>query len=158
MPWWSSSLHNAFVNPYCAWSYSWLWPKTIWYIENTHCPYLCSWAMHSIYASKIINDTDPSSIEKVYTHSFQGFTNYVKMIKIDSYAIDCLIANYNICHHAWHTQKSNVNVLCSGFIMYEACLCCHVFKFTTCWGYGVIANYHFWDSMFHVIFCILNVY
>ena len=49
---------------------------------------------------KIINDADPSIIEKVYTHSFQGFTNYVKMIKIDSYATHCLIANCYICQHA----------------------------------------------------------
>ena len=56
---------------------------------------------------KIINDADPSIIEKVYTHSFQGFTNYVKMIKIDSYATHCLIANCYICQHAWHTHKSN---------------------------------------------------
>ena len=56
---------------------------------------------------KIINDADPSIIEKVYTHSFQGFTNYVKMIKIDSYTTHCLTANCYICQHAWHTHKSN---------------------------------------------------
>ena len=56
---------------------------------------------------KTINDADPSIIEKVYTHSFQGFTNYVKMIKFDSYATNCLITNCYICQHAWHTKKSN---------------------------------------------------
>ena len=56
---------------------------------------------------KTINDADPSIIEKGYTHSFQGFTNYVKMIKIDSYATHCMIANCFICLHAWHTHKSN---------------------------------------------------
>ena len=49
---------------------------------------------------KIINDAYPSIIEKVYTHYFQAFANYVKMTKIDSYATHCLIANCYICQHA----------------------------------------------------------
>ena len=56
---------------------------------------------------KIINDTDPSVTDKVYTHSFQGFTNYVKVTKINSYATRCLIANCYICQHSWRTNKSN---------------------------------------------------
>ena len=56
-----------------------------------------------IYASKNINDTDPSVIDKVYTHSSQGITNYVKIIKINSHATHCLTANYYICQHAWHS-------------------------------------------------------
>ena len=56
---------------------------------------------------KIINDTDPSVTDKVYTHSFQGFTNYVKVAKINSYATRCLIANCYICQHPWRTNESN---------------------------------------------------
>ena len=58
---------------------------------------------------KIINDTDPSVADKVYTHSFQGFTNYVKVTKINSYATRCLIANCYICQHSRRTNKSNAS-------------------------------------------------
>ena len=56
---------------------------------------------------KIINDTDPSVTNKVYMHSIQGFTNYVKVAKINSYATRCLIAKCHICQHSWRTNKSN---------------------------------------------------
>ena len=56
---------------------------------------------------KIINDIDPSVTDKVYSHSFQGFTNYVKVAKINSYATRCLIAKCYICQHSWRTNKSN---------------------------------------------------
>ena len=49
---------------------------------------------------KIINDTDPSVTDKVYTHSFQGFINYMKVAKINSYATRCLIARCYICQHS----------------------------------------------------------
>ena len=58
---------------------------------------------------KIINDTDPSVADKVDTHSFQGFTNYVKVTKINSYATRCLIANCYICQHSWRINKSNAS-------------------------------------------------
>ena len=49
---------------------------------------------------KIINDADPSVTEKVDTHSFQGFTKYLKVTKIHSYATHCLIANCYICQNS----------------------------------------------------------
>ena len=44
-------------------------------------------------------DTHPNIREKFYTHSFQGFTKYLKATKIDSYATHCLIAHFHICQH-----------------------------------------------------------
>ena len=49
---------------------------------------------------KIINDADPSVTEKVDTHSFQGFTKYLKVTKIHSYATHCLIAYCYICQNS----------------------------------------------------------
>ena len=49
---------------------------------------------------KIINDTDPSATEKVNTHSFQGFTKYLKLTKRHSYASHCLITNCYICQNS----------------------------------------------------------
>ena len=49
---------------------------------------------------KIINDADPSVTEKADTHSFQGFTKYLKVTKIHSYATHCLIANCYICQNS----------------------------------------------------------
>ena len=56
---------------------------------------------------KIINDTNPSVTDKVNTHSFKGFTNYVKATKIKSYATRCLIANCYICQHSCRSNESN---------------------------------------------------
>ena len=49
---------------------------------------------------KIINDADPSVTEKVDTHSFQGFTKYLKVTKIHFDATHCLITNCYICQNS----------------------------------------------------------
>ena len=47
-----------------------------------------------------------------------------------------------------------IECLCSGFIIYKAFLCCHVFKFTARWGYGLIANHYIWDCMFFMLYFV----
>ena len=95
LPWWSSSLHNEFVYSYCSRFYSWLWPKTIWYIENTHCPYLCCWAMRSIYASKNYKRCRP----EYHRESLYAFLSRIHKLRRND-------KNRLLCY-AWHTHKSN---------------------------------------------------
>ena len=64
---------------------------------------------------KIINDADRSITEKVYTHSFQRCTNYVTMIKIDSYATHCLIANCYMFSSLLHGEVTDLLLI----ILYE---------------------------------------
>ena len=72
---------------------------------------------------KIIKDADPSIIEKVYMHYFQGFTNYVRMICYS-------LSDSELLHMPTRMTHSYIECLCSGFIIYKAFLCCHFFKFT----------------------------
>ena len=46
----------------------------------------------------IINETDELILEKIFTHSYQGFTWYVKQKMIDSYTVECFVENCYICH------------------------------------------------------------
>ena len=47
--------------------------------------------------SYVLNSTPQSALDKVNTHSPDGFTNYVKKIMLDSYSIQCIIPNCYVC-------------------------------------------------------------
>ena len=36
--------------------------------------------------------------DKIYTHSYKGYTLYIKQYYINSYSADCSIENCYICH------------------------------------------------------------
>ena len=42
---------------------------------------------------RLINDTPHFIIDKIYTHSLQGFTSYIKQYFINSYNINCNLLN-----------------------------------------------------------------
>ena len=48
---------------------------------------------------RLINDTPHFIIDKIYTHSLQGFTSYIKQYFINSYNINCNILNCYICQN-----------------------------------------------------------
>ena len=56
-------------------------------------------AKRSIYFRfpKVFNDMDDSIKEKMYTHSIDGFKNYVKKIFLNSYDINCITENCPSC-------------------------------------------------------------
>ena len=97
---------------------------------------------------KIINDTDLSVTEEVYTHSFQWFTNSVKVTKINSYATRCLIANCYICRHSWCTN----NCLCSELMQFLVSI--YVSKAMS----RNVASLYFWDCMLHAVYGIFKAY
>ena len=47
---------------------------------------------------KLVNDTTPVILDKIFIHSLQGFCFYIKTNFIDSYSYDCNIENCYICH------------------------------------------------------------
>lgn len=46
---------------------------------------------------RIINDTDKQILDKMYTHSQQGFNWYIKQYIINTYQTECLIENCYVC-------------------------------------------------------------
>ena len=48
--------------------------------------------------TKLVNDTTPVILDKIFTQSLQGFSFYIKTNFIDSYSYDCNIENCYICH------------------------------------------------------------
>ena len=49
---------------------------------------------------KVINETESIIIEKIQTHSLQGFISYIKLRYIQKYQMDCLIPNCYVCEKA----------------------------------------------------------
>ena len=48
----------------------------------------------------LILSTTPSMIlEKINTHSYQGFSNYAKKVMIENYSNDCVIPNCYVCEN-----------------------------------------------------------
>ena len=45
----------------------------------------------------IINRTDQNILSKIYTHSYQGFYNYVKYSLIQKYKLECEKQNCYVC-------------------------------------------------------------
>ena len=50
---------------------------------------------------KIINDTPSHILDKITTHSLNGFSWYVKQQMLDSYSETCNIVNCYICSRRW---------------------------------------------------------
>ena len=48
--------------------------------------------------STFINNTTHLILDKIYTHSYNGYTLYIKQYYINSYSADCSIENCYICH------------------------------------------------------------
>ena len=51
------------------------------------------------HVSVVINSMPKNVIEKVYTHSYQGFASYAKKTIISNYSLDCIIEDCYICLH-----------------------------------------------------------
>ena len=49
------------------------------------------------YLSIVVNSTPSQILDKIYTHSFKGFTDYAKCMTIRSYFYDCNVVNYYVC-------------------------------------------------------------
>jgi hypothetical protein len=47
----------------------------------------------------VYNDLPPEIKQKIYTHSYQGFSNYVKNFYINKYDSNCNEANCYVCQH-----------------------------------------------------------
>ena len=46
---------------------------------------------------KIINETCPNILNKIYTHSYVGYITYIKYTFVDSYQIECNLLNCYVC-------------------------------------------------------------
>ena len=44
-----------------------------------------------------VNNTDQAILDKVHTHSYQGFTKYFKSFYINNYSTECKIPNCYVC-------------------------------------------------------------
>ena len=51
------------------------------------------------YIPEIISSMPPNILEKIHTHSYQGFSNYVKQFLIGKYSTECNIPNCYICEN-----------------------------------------------------------
>ena len=49
------------------------------------------------YIPSIINSMPPNILDKIETHSFNGFVNYTKHVILDSYSLECSIENCYVC-------------------------------------------------------------
>ena len=47
--------------------------------------------------TNIVNDTPHIILEKIDTHSLNGFTNYVKLFVLQTYLDTCTVPNCYIC-------------------------------------------------------------
>ena len=47
----------------------------------------------------LVRDTQSLIIEKVHTHSFKGFSNYVKQNFLNTYETECFVQNCYVCNH-----------------------------------------------------------
>ena len=45
----------------------------------------------------VVSSTPPNILDKVLTHSYNGFANYTKDRYIEAYSLDCYIENCYIC-------------------------------------------------------------
>ena len=61
-------------------------------VELVH---VLSW---SVSLPKVINETDSIILDKIFTHSFHGYTFYIKQNMIDNYNAACTIDNCYICN------------------------------------------------------------
>ena len=46
----------------------------------------------------IVNDTASSIIDKIYTHSYQGYSVYIKKYIINTYQTECTLNNCYVCN------------------------------------------------------------
>ena len=53
------------------------------------------------YIPHVLNSTPQSALDKVSTHSPNGFSNYMKNIMIRNYSIHCNIANCYVCRFSF---------------------------------------------------------
>ena len=44
-----------------------------------------------------LNNTPLRILQKIYTHSYKGFTKYVKHFIIENYQMECLVQNCYVC-------------------------------------------------------------
>ena len=47
---------------------------------------------------ELINETDSIILDKIFTHSFHGYTFYIKQYVINNYNAACTIDNCYICN------------------------------------------------------------
>ena len=46
----------------------------------------------------VVNSTEKIILDKIHTHSAQGFKNYIKKYYLDKYSYACMLPNCYICH------------------------------------------------------------
>ncbi len=63
------------------------------------CGYLCMIMPENVYVIifRTVNNTPINIIEKIYTHSIQGFSKYIKLNLLQSYKENCTIYDCYIC-------------------------------------------------------------
>ena len=50
------------------------------------------------HIATVVNSTDTCIIDKIYTHSFQGYSKYIKKHILSNYSVDCNIDNCYSCN------------------------------------------------------------
>ena len=50
------------------------------------------------YLAEVLNSTSISILDKINTHSYNGFANYAKLKYIENYSNTCLLQNCYICN------------------------------------------------------------
>ena len=51
----------------------------------------------SCYLPNFINNSSPQVLDKINTHSYEGFSFFIKRTKLNSYRIECTVPNSYIC-------------------------------------------------------------
>ncbi len=67
------------------------------HIARTNHKYADKCIRHSI--PKTVNSTNNNIIDKINTHSLQGFSKYIKTIYLQSYSDTCTLYNCYVCNN-----------------------------------------------------------
>ena len=61
-----------------------------------------------IFLPKVINSTPTNLLQKIGTHSLQGFSSNIKRHILDEYTEICSVANCYICQRTWKKRRSTI--------------------------------------------------
>ena len=105
------------------------------------------------YLPRLVNSTNQDILEKISTHSYHGFSLYIKRNVINNYAATCTIPNCYICSKP--CASYNLTFIFSYMNQYtsESCICIYIFIYIYICMY--IYMYFTQRSFVHFIFSSL---
>ena len=69
-------------------------------LHKNRCRHVFAQKSLKLSITNIVNDTPHIILEKIDTHSLNGFTNYVKLFLLQTYQDTCTVPNCYVCSHS----------------------------------------------------------